>query len=75
MTEDVVSVDLNELPMRIAKSSTKCFKDYLIMVHVSANVSCKKLLEVLPILTFRVFKFFINRFNLIKIKKILKQKA
>lgn len=54
MTEDVISVDLNELPMRIAKSSAKCFKDYLIMVHVSANVSCKKLLEVLPILTFRV---------------------
>lgn len=50
----MISVDLNELPMRIAKSSTKCFKDYLIMVHVSANVSCKKLLEVLPILTFRV---------------------
>lgn len=56
MTEDVISVDLNELPMRIAKSSAKCFKDYLIMVHVSANVSCKKLLEVLPILTFRVIK-------------------
>ncbi|CAD8164469.1 unnamed protein product [Paramecium pentaurelia] len=54
MTDDVISVDLNELPMRIAKSSSKCFKDYLVMVHVSANVSCKKLLEVLPILTFRI---------------------
>lgn len=53
MTEDIISVDLNELPMRIAKSSPKCFKDYLVVIHVSANVS-KKLLEVLPILTFRV---------------------
>jgi hypothetical protein len=53
MTEDVISVDLNELPMRIAKSSPKCFKDYLVIIHISANVS-KKLLEVLPILTFRV---------------------
>lgn len=54
MTEDVISVDLNELPMRIAKSSPKCFKDYLVIIHISANVS-KKLLEVLPILTFRVW--------------------
>lgn len=60
MTEDVISVDLNELPMRIAKSTSKCFKDYLVMVHVSANVSCKKLLEVLPILTFRVKVFICN---------------
>ncbi|CAD8212199.1 unnamed protein product [Paramecium octaurelia] len=54
MTKDVRSVDLNELPMRIAKSSNKCFKDYVILIHVNSNVTTKKLVEIIPILSFRI---------------------
>lgn len=55
MTKDVRSVDLNELPMRIAKSSNKCFKDYVILIYVNSNVTSKKLVEIIPILSFRVY--------------------
>jgi len=55
MTEDIISVQLVELPMRIAKNSCRCFKDYLIQLKISEVVRCKKLIEVQPLLTFRVF--------------------
>lgn len=55
MTKDVRSVELNELPMRIAKSSNKCFKDYVVFIYVNSNVTSKKLVEIIPILSFRVF--------------------
>lgn len=70
MTKDVRSVDLNELPMRIAKSSNKCFKDYVLLIHVNSNVTSKKLVEIIPILSFRVYLFnLIYRYKMIKIKK------
>lgn len=55
MTKDVRSVELNELPMRIAKSSNKCFKDYIVFINVNSNVTTKKLVEIIPILSFRVY--------------------
>lgn len=40
--------------MRIAKNSSKCFKDYVIQLKINEAVRCKKLIEVQPLLTFRV---------------------
>ncbi|CAD8050522.1 unnamed protein product [Paramecium sonneborni] len=54
MTKDVRQVELNQMPMRIAKSSNKSFKDYLILIHVNSNVTSKKLVEIIPILSFRI---------------------
>lgn len=54
MTEDVLSVDLVELPMRIGKNNNRCFKDYLVQLQISPQVKCKKLIEVQPILIYRV---------------------
>ena len=55
MTKDVRSVEINQLPMRIANNSNKSFKDYLILIHINSTVTNKKLVEIIPILSFRVY--------------------